>query len=205
MKAECNMKIIKEGDSRQVVCSECGLTHATYMLRDVSFSDNSGAVKNILAAVCNDCNKVVSIPKQSTAKVKAEYNKIKTPIDVRVPAHYLDILNLATQKIDPSLSESFNKSLVLYYLHALSSERYSQRNLGLLLNSDIAKAKASKRFSVKLNNKSINEIKSLMASQGLKNNTEVFKSLILKINEDIVQPKQPKHLAELQNLAAAFA
>lgn len=199
------MKIVKEGDSRQVVCPECGLTHATYMLRDVSFSDNSSTVKNILAAVCHHCGKVVSIPKQSTAKVKAEYNKVKTPIDVRLPAHYIDILNLATQKIDPDLSESFNKSLVLYYLHALSSKRYSQRGLGLLLRSDIAKAKASKRFSVKLNEKSIGEIKSLMASQGLKNNTEVFKSLILKINEDIVQAKQPRHLAELQNFAAAFS
>lgn len=199
------MKIVKEGDLREVVCSTCGLTHATYLLRDVSFSDDSGIVKNILVAVCNHCDQVVSIPKQSTAKVKAEYNKIKTPIDVRLPAHFLDILNLATQKIDINLSDSFNKSLVLYYLHALSSKRYAQDNLALLLKSDIAKAKASKRFSVKLNDKSIKEIQSLMVSQGLKNNTEVFKSLILRINEDIVQPQQPKHLAELQNFAAAFA
>ncbi|WP_421849436.1 hypothetical protein [Marinomonas sp.] len=199
------MKIVKEGDSRQVICPECGLTHATYQLRDVNFNDDSGMVKNILAAVCNHCNTVVSLPKQSTAKVRAEYNKIKTPIDVRLPAHFLDILNIATQKIDASLGDSFNKALVLYYLHALSSNRFSQNDLGLLLTSDLAKAKASKRFSVKLNEKSINEIKSLMASQKLKNNTEVFKSLILRINEDIVQPKQPKHLAELQNFAAAFA
>lgn len=199
------MKIVKEGDSRQVICPECGLTHATYQLRDVNFNDDSGMVKNILAAVCNHCNTVVSIPKQSTAKVRAEYNKIKTPIDVRLPAHFLDILNIATQKIDASLGDNFNKALVLYYLHALSSNRFSQNDLGLLLTSDLAKAKASKRFSVKLNEKSINEIKSLMASQKLKNNTEVFKSLILRINEDIVQPKKPKHLAELQNFAAAFA
>jgi hypothetical protein len=199
------MKIVKEGDSRQVICPECGLTHATYQLRDVNFNDDSGIVKNILAAVCNHCNTVVSIPKQSTAKVRAEYNKIKTPIDVRLPAHFLDILNIATQKIDASLGDNFNKALVLYYLHALSSNRFSQNDLGLLLTSDLAKAKASKRFSVKLNEKSINEIKSLMASQKLKNNTEVFKSLILRINEDIVQPKKPKHLAELQNFAAAFA
>ncbi|WP_407333963.1 hypothetical protein [Enterovibrio sp. 27052020O] len=199
------MKIVKEGDKRQVVCPKCGLSHATYTLRDVDFSDNSGTVKNVLAGVCDSCNEVVSIPKQSTAKVKAEYNKVKTPVDVRVPAHYLDILTVASQIIEPSLTENFNKALVLYYLHALSSGRYPAENLSSLLSADIAKAKASKRLSLKLNQNSLDEIDSLMKTQGLKNNTEVFKSLILKINEDIVQPKNPRHLRELQNFAAAFS
>lgn len=205
MKAESSMKIVKEGDKRQVVCPNCGLTHATYTLQDIHFSDQSGTVKNVLAAVCDTCNTVVSIPKQSTAKVRAEYNKSRTPVDVRLPAHYLDILTLAAQRIDPSLTDNFNKPLVLYYLHALSSGRYSAVNLNLLLNSEIAKAKASKRFSVKVNENSLKEIKALMETQGLKNNTDVFKTVILKINEDIVQPKNPKNLPELQSFAAAFA
>jgi hypothetical protein len=205
MKVGSEMKIVKEGDKRQVVCPKCGLSHATYALRDIDFSDNSGTVKNVLAGVCDSCNEVVSIPKQSTAKVKAEYNKVKIPVDVRVPAHYLDILTVASQIIEPSLTENFNKPLVLYYLHALSSGRYSAENLGSLLSADIAKAKASKRLSLKLNQNSLDEIDSLMKTQGLKNNTEVFKSLILKINEDIVQPKIPRHLSELKNLAAAFS
>jgi len=199
------MRIVKEGDKRQVVCSNCGLTQATYLLRDIDFSDKSGTVKNVLVAVCSTCKQVASIPKQSTAKVKAEYNKIKTPVDIRLPAHFLDILTLASQKIDPTLTDSFNKPLVLYYLHAMSSGRYQSTDLNILLDSELAKAKASKRFSVKLNDTSLNEINSLKNTQGLKNNTEVFKGVILQINEDIVQQKTPKHLPELQNFAAAFA
>ncbi|MDW6002360.1 hypothetical protein [Vibrio mangrovi] len=198
------MKIVKEGDKRQVVCPVCGLSLATYALRDIDFSDQSGTVKNVLAAVCDTCQKVVSIPKQSTAKVRAEYNKVKTSVDVRLPAHYLDILTLAAQKIDPTLTESFNKPLVLYYLHALSRGRYPACDLSQLLESDLAKARASKRFSLKLNEKSLFEVKALMTAQGLKSNTDVFKSVILKINEDLVQGKVPEHLPELQNFAAAF-
>jgi len=111
---------------------------------------------------------------------------------------------LATKKIDPSLSDSFNKSLVLYYIHALSTERYSQRNLKDLLGSELAKAKASKRLSFKLNDKTLYDLSSLMDKQGLKNNTEVFKTVILKINEDIVQSPKPKHLSDLQNFAAVL-
>lgn len=104
------MKIVKEGDKRQVVCPKCGLSQAVYTLRDIDFSDQSGKVKNVLAGVCASCDQVVSIPKQSTAKVRAEYNKIKTSIDLRVPAHYLDILTLASQKIEPMLPD--RKSVV---------------------------------------------------------------------------------------------
>lgn len=199
------MKIVKEGDKRQVICSNCGLSHATYALRDVDFSDGSGKVKNVLAAVCDVCHEVASIPKQSTSRVRAAYNKIKTPVEVRLPAHFLDILTVASQRIDPSLPESFNKPLILYYLHALSSGRYSSKNINQLRALDIAKAKASKRFSIKINENGLREIQNLMGKLGIENNTELFKTVILKINEDIVQSKSPKNLPELQNFAAAFA
>ena len=97
------MNIVKEGDQRQVVCENCGLTDATYRLRDIEFSDGSATVKHVLAGVCDTCDSVVSLPSQSTAQVRAEYNKVKTSIDVRLPAHYLDILHVAAQIINPDL------------------------------------------------------------------------------------------------------
>lgn len=72
------MKNVKEGDKRQVVCTRCGLSHATYILRDIDFSDNSETVKNVLAGVCDTCKEVVSIPKQSTEKVRLEFEKHKS-------------------------------------------------------------------------------------------------------------------------------
>ncbi|NQZ09002.1 MAG: hypothetical protein HRT35_17745 [Algicola sp.] len=38
------MKTVEECDSRKVICFECGLTDATYLLRDVDFIDKSGTV-----------------------------------------------------------------------------------------------------------------------------------------------------------------
>lgn len=69
------MKIVKEGDKRQVVCSTCGLTQATYTLTDIDFSDGSGSVKNVLAGVCDHCQQVVSLPKQSTESVASHRGK----------------------------------------------------------------------------------------------------------------------------------
>lgn len=199
------MRIVKEGDKRQVICHNCGRSEATYLLRDVDFSDKSGTVKNILAAVCDKCHEVVSIPAQSTPKIKAEYKKTKAPLEVRVPAHYLDVLNVATQKINPELDESFNRTLIMYYVHALSTGRYKQKNLANLLNDDFAKAKSSKRLSMKVNTSQLDELNSIMIQHHLRKNTDVIKAVILKINEDIVQNEKPEQLSELRNVAAAYA
>lgn len=198
------MRIVKEGDKRQVICSNCGRIEATYLLRDVDFCDKRGTVKNILAAVCNRCNEVVSVPAQSTPKIKSEYEKTKSSLEVRIPAHYLDVLNVATQKINPELDEGFNRHLVLYYINALSSGHYEQQGLSELLATDFAKAKISKRISMKIKPSQLSALNSIMETQHLKKNTDAVKAVILKINEDIVQNKKPENIAELKNVAAAY-
>lgn len=198
------MKIVKEGDTRNVLCHNCGKSTATYLLRDVDFSDRSGAVKNILAAVCNGCQQVVSIPAQCTPQIKQAFDQSRQPLEVRVPAHFLDILNVATQKIDESLGEEFSKTLILYYLHALNSGRYTQDELKSLLNSELAQAKASKRLSMKISPRQMAELTALMQQQNLSKISDVVKAVILKINQDLVQEKNLSGLAELRNVAAAF-
>jgi len=198
------MRIVKEGEKRQVVCHNCGRHEATYLLRDVDFSDKSGTVKNILAAVCDKCHEVVSIPAQSTPKIKEEFDRIKTSVEVRVPAHFLDILNVATQKINPDLDDKFNRALILYYIHALNTGHYEQAGLSNFLNDDFARARASKRISIKININQLSEINEIMESQNLNKNSDVIKAVILKINKDIVQNDKPETLSELRNVAAAF-
>ncbi|CAI1656669.1 hypothetical protein [Serratia proteamaculans] len=199
------MRIVKEGDTRTVLCQHCGKSMATYRLRDVDFSDRRGTVKNILAAVCNQCDAVVSIPAQSTPRVKSEFEQTKSALEVRVPAHYLDILNVATQKIDASLDEDFHKILILYYLHALATGRYQQQELKTLLDSELAKAKSSKRLSMKVSKKQLEELNSIMEQQNLTRSSDVVKAVILKIYQDLVQEKNLGILPELRNVAAAFS
>jgi hypothetical protein len=55
------MKKVKEGDSKKVIGFECGLTDATYRIRDVDFSDKSGKIK----AQYQD---VLTKPQKKTAK-----------------------------------------------------------------------------------------------------------------------------------------
>lgn len=198
------MRFVKEGEKSKAICDSCGLTEITYLLRNVDFNDKSGVVKDILVGVCGKCEEIISIPAQSTAQIKSEYNKIRKPVEVRVPAHYIDILNLACQKIDSNLDESFFKTLVVFYIHYLSKGKINSSDFQDLLNSDIAKAKSSKRLSFKITETTEKEFNSFFSISGLKSKSDIIKGIILKINEDIVQPKQPKYINKLKVLATAF-
>ncbi|WP_191601111.1 hypothetical protein [Marinomonas algicola] len=197
------MKIVKEDDQQEVECSNCGFSQASYKLKDVRLGDQVS--KKVLVAVCNSCDKALNVPAQTAVKIKSDYDASRYSVDVRLPAHYLDILLFASHRINPALPESFGKALILYYLHALNSQRYGVKNLSSLLHYDFAKARSSKRLSMKVSQSSLNEMASLSKEHGFKNNTDMLKCVILKIHEDIILKNKPSHLAELQNFAAVFA
>ncbi len=198
------MKIVKEGDKNKAVCQFCGLQSITYALRDVPFSDNNGVVRNILAGICDKCDNVVSIPRQSTPKIKAAYNEVKRSAEYRVPAHFIDILSLASNRIDDEIGDTLSKPLLLYYLHKLNTGVISSSRLKELLASELASAPSTKRLSLKITERTEKELSSVVQKSGLQNNTDVIKGIILKIYEDIVQPKTPKHIKELKSIAATF-
>lgn len=198
------MIFIKEGEKGKALCENCGLTTTTYKLTNLNFNDNSGTVKDLLAGVCDTCNHVVTIPAQSTSQIKLEYNKVRKAIELRVPAHYIDILSFACTKIDSNLDEGFFKILILFYINYLNKNTINDYEFKRLLNSNIAKAKASKRISIKISEKSYIEFNKLFSKSGLKNKSDMIRSIILKINEDIIQAKKPKHIEELKTLASVY-
>lgn len=198
------MNIVKEGDKGQVVCEDCGLVTITYRLRDVPFSDKSGVVKNIIAGVCDKCGEVANIPRQSTPKIRAKFVETRKSAEFRVPAHFIDILSLASSKIDENIGDELSKALVLYYVHNLETGRFASSNLKGLLSSAMADAPSTKRLSLKITGKTENELISVVKKSGLSSNAEVIKGIILEIYEDILKPKRPKHLAELRSIAAAL-
>lgn len=198
------MRIVKEGDKSKAVCQFCGLVAITYNLRDVPFSDNNGIVRNILAGVCDKCDNVASIPRQSTPKIKAAYNEVKKSAEFRVPAHFIDILSLASYRIDEEMGDILSKPLLLYYVHKLNTGSISSSRLKKLLTSELASAPSTKRLSLKITERTEKELSSVVKKTGLQNNTDVIKGIILSIYEDIVQPKIPKHIKELKSIAATF-
>ncbi|MDT7525393.1 MULTISPECIES: hypothetical protein [Idiomarinaceae] len=197
------MKIFKVGDSHKAACTTCqSFGDTTFQLRDVPFSDGSGIVKNVLVGVCDKCDSVVLLPHQSTPAVKRQYETKRKPVEGRLPAHLIDILNLATIEIGASID--FVPNLMKYYIHALSENEMAAKSITQYLNSELAKGRADKRLSLK-GRLLASEIERLKVITDIANTTDLLKSIVLKINEDLLLKRKAAPIKELRNISAALA
>lgn len=197
------MKIFKVGESQKAVCEKCqSFENATFKLRDVPFSDGRGVVKNVLVGVCDKCDSVTVLPHQSTPSVKKQYEAKRKPVEGRLPAHLIDILNLATLEL--GASTDFVPSLMKYYIHSLATNEKTAKNMARYLKSDLATGKAEKRLSLK-GRQIYDELGHLKELTQIDNTTDLLKSIILKINEDVLIKRKPKPIENLRNIMAAVA
>jgi len=165
MNEKLKMKIVKAEDKSTAACQTCKtFVDVTYRLRDVPLSDGS----------------------ESVPKVTKTMERQRKPIDSRVPAHMLDILNLASAEVGGG--SDFVPHLIKYYLHALAVKEISSGSLARYLASDLANGKSQKRISLKGRRVS-EDIEKVKKLTNLSNTSDIVKSVILKINDDILQKK----------------
>ena len=197
------MKILKVGDTKNAACNNCkSFQGVTFKLRDVPFNDGSGVVKNVLVGVCDNCDSVAVLPHQSTPAVKKQLEVQRKSLESRVPAHMIDILNLASDKLGGGTE--FVPNIMKYYIHALSNNEISSNNISRFLKSDLAKGIAQKRISLKGRHLE-EELILLKEIIEVESTTDLLKIVVLKINDDLLVNERPKPIGQLKNIMAATA
>lgn len=197
------MNIVKVGDSQKAACGECqSFQPVTFALRDVPFSDDSGLVKNVLVGVCDTCDAVAVLPHQSTPAVQKQLQVQRKALESRVPAHMIDILNLASTAL--SGGTEFVQSLVKYYIYALAVGDMSLEGFTESLKHDLAQGKAQKRLSLK-GRKVGEQVETLKALTELSSTTDIIKGIVLKIHQDVLVNKDEDTLCRLRSIVAASA
>ncbi|PCI70068.1 MAG: hypothetical protein COB38_07785 [Gammaproteobacteria bacterium] len=195
------MKILKVGDTTKAACNSCkSFQDVTFQLRDTPFNDGSGIVKNVLVGVCNACDSVVVLPHQSTPVVKKQLEKQRKSLESRVPAHMIDILNLASDKLGGGTE--FVSNIMKYYIHALSNNKISSNNISRFLKSDLATGVAQKRISLK-GRYLEEEVILLKEMIEVESTTDLLKIVVLKINDDLLVNERQKPIGQLKNIMAA--
>jgi hypothetical protein len=201
MNEKVTMKIVKTDDKSTAACQTCKkIADVTYRLRDVPLSDGSDVVKDVLVGVCDICDNVCVLPHQSVPKVAKTMERHRKPVDSRVPAHMLDILNLASAEVGGG--SDFVPNLMKYYLHALAVKEISSGHLARYLTSDLASGKSQKRISLK-GRRVLEDIEKVKKLTNLSSTSDIVKSVILKINDDILQNKSKRPIKALEGIAAA--
>jgi len=197
------MKILKVGDTQRAACDHCkAFVPVTFKLRTVPFSDGVGTVKNVLVGVCEHCDSVVVLPHQSTPVVKKQMDAQRKALESRVPAHMVDILNLAS--VELSGGTEFVPVLIKFYIHSLSNNDISSRNIPRYLDSELAKGRSQKRISIK-GRLVAEEIDRLKDITSIRSTTDIIKAVVLKINDDVLVKKNIGMIKQLKNIVAATA
>lgn len=197
------MKIYKVGDEKQAECAVCqSFQTVTFQLRDVPFSDGSGMVKNVVAGVCKACDSVALIPFQSVPAIKKQLESQRKAVESRVPAHMIDILNLASARL--GATPDFVPLLMKYYIHHLAITPLAAMQLAQLLTSELATGLANKRLSLK-GREIHNDIHELKLLSQITHTTELLKGVVLAINNDVLINPDNQRIAHLKSLVATVA
>lgn len=195
------MNILKVGDSQQAACANCqSFQNMTFTLRDVPLSDESGIVENVLVGVCDSCDHVGVLPHQSTPIVQKQLQQQRRPVESRVPAHMIDILNLASIEISGTVD--FVPALMKFYLYCLSNDELSAKTINDYLQTDLARGKSQKRISLK-GRRVIDDIEQLKQVTNIKSTTDIIKGIVLKMNDDLLVNKNQEKLTQLRGIVAA--
>ncbi|GKW04257.1 hypothetical protein EO763_01480 [Pectobacterium odoriferum] len=197
------MKIFKVGDTQSTLCNTCqSLETATFQLKDVPFNDNSSVVRQVLVGVCERCGSVTIIPHQSTPMIKKALDVQRKALESRVPAHMIDILNLASCELGGE--PDFIPTLMKYYLHTLAADRAAAKDIPRFLQSDLAKGKSEKRLSLKGRHVAT-DIDVLKATTNISSTTDLLKGIVLKIKEDVLVQRDEIHIKQLKSIIAAVS
>lgn len=196
------MKIYREGEKSKAICSHCkGKVDTTFKTRDVPFSDGKGIAKSVLVSVCDTCDKVAAVPQQSAPRIKEQLEKERRPVEATVPKHMADILLNSLLVIGLEGRSEYYPKLFNYYVLELESKNSKtlKRLLNSFLDSERNKGKASERISLKMKNPILPKFESIVVGTGLKK-TEVLRSIILMMEEELLNKKEKTKIKKLREV-----
>lgn len=201
------MKFYKEGDKSQAICSDCGeIVSSTMLYRDVPFEGGGAVAKDILVGVCDKCRMVVSIPAQSTPAIAKAKKQAQIPVETKVPAVFVEILEYACYQLDSLASTELRKRLIMFYVHQYTRGQLNKDELLKIHESTISFAKKDskkKRLSFKVTDAMNLEVQNLSDATHL-GKTELIKSVVFKIKNNIIDAQATKQtISALKSFAAA--
>ena len=197
------MKILQEGDREYALAPERGRVEVVYEYRSIQLEKTGIKVKNVLVGVDVATGEVLTIPAQSTPKLKTARDSRKAIVmSVRVPRELDDVLGLVSEHYG-SESAQFAPALIRYYLTAAASNAGLARRLSELSKSRLAQGKANGNLRLRVRkelHESVHEIASRF--EGV-NKSDLIRGAILAAKEDVLEGRARRREKELEAVASA--
>jgi hypothetical protein len=200
------VKIYKEGEKSKGICEKCGeIVTTTFRYADLPYDGH--IIPDVLQDFCDVCGTAVSIPHQSSYRIREFRQKLAKQQEVRVPKHYRDIL-LAIARTH-RLGGEYNKAcriLSELYLSRLAKPNHSKffKRIRLALQDDLSRGKRKSRISCYLSEPSLVVLHNLENEYHM-NYSDIVRGIIIAAKHDILDEEDTNILKELDEFAAKYA
>ena len=196
------MVIHKEGEKSKAICEDCKKNVST-TFKYANFLINGHEIPDILQGFCNEFGAVVSLPHQSTFKIKEYRETHNHSLEVRVPRHYTDILLAIGQTLKVSQKpNTLCRIISEHYLSKISTSDGGiiRKRIIHALDDSLAKGVSKDRLSCVFS-ETMYDILKLFADAEQKKQSAIVKGMIIAAKHDLLDNKNTKFAKEFEDLA----
>lgn len=160
-------------------------------------------VPGVLVDVCDDCGRVVTIPSQSTARLRhARIPQKEDQLEARIPTHLEDVIYMVAKRFSAPV-QAFRPALLRFYLAEVAGDAEFAARVRALAESDLADAPARARISLRLPSELLQEARDTARQAGIQKDSRLLRGLLLAAKEDVLDGRHPERILRLSGAAQA--
>jgi len=200
------MKILREGEREEGLCPgpDCKAWRPIrYEYRSVHLEDSDVDVEGVLVGVCEACGEVVSIPPQSTPRLREARAGKEQSVEARIPRHLDDVVFVIAEKLGAPPA-TLRGTIVRYYLDEMRHKPRTARRIERLARSELASGARCARISLRVERGLWEEAWAAAREAGLECQADLIRGALVAAKEDLIDGRAKARFRDLQRVAAAI-
>ena len=195
------MKIIEAGTRGVALAPSGGKVPVVFEYRDLTL-DSGLVVRDVLVGVAEDSGEVLTVPSQSTPRIKLARQAAKDEtFSVRIPLELNDVLWGVSYELGANPSK-FNSALIRFYLHEAASDRTVARRLKRLSSSGLAAKPSVAKLTLRSDTDLLSRVRRVEERESV-SRSELVRGAVVAAKEDVFDKPKKRRLAELRAIAEA--
>lgn len=197
------MRMFREGDTAFALAPKRGRVPIRYEYRDIRL-DSGVRVEDVLVGVDVETGEILTIPAQSTPKIKSARERLKEEtLAVRISPELDDVLWLVSDYYEVNCSK-FSPALIRFYLDEASDSPPLARRLCRLSRQALAGHKLRKRMTVRFDTELLKRVRLLTRDLEDATWSDLVRGAIVAAKEDVLDGRAKRRGEKLKAVASAI-
>ncbi len=175
-----------------------------FQRRNVTLSAPEMTATDVLVAVCVQCDGIALIPHQSAPKLREAIQNPKETLNVRIPGHLEDVLDLLIERVAHGWKHG-RSPVLRYLLHEFGNSPMYAHRVRAHLRNDLAQGPANRDVSVRVPTYILVAVDQMAALVGIESRSEVLRGILASAKEDVLEEQDPEFAGAMERAISAVA